>query len=159
MSSESNSVSIQAELDAAFGAYVSADQSPGLAYGIVTAEGLTHTAGFGRANDLGTVPNADTPFPIASMSKSFTAAAVLIARDRGLLSLDDPITKYVPDFRATGSREDPCDPPTIRMLLSMSGGLTEDNSWVDPQIGMSEVDLMDLVSKGLKYSHTPGDRK
>jgi CubicO group peptidase (beta-lactamase class C family) len=156
MSTESNAVSIQAELDAAFGAYVSADQSPGLTYGIVTAEGLTHSAGFGRANDARTVPNADTAFPIASMSKSFTAAAVLIARDRGLLSLDDPITKYVPDFRATGSREDPCDPPTIRMLLSMSGGLTEDNSWVDPQIGMSEADLMGLVAKGLKYSHTPG---
>ena len=54
MSTESNAVTIQAELDAAFGAYVIADQSPGLTYGIVTAEGLTHTAGFGRANDLGT---------------------------------------------------------------------------------------------------------
>ncbi|HWD97005.1 MAG TPA: serine hydrolase domain-containing protein [Acidimicrobiales bacterium] len=156
MSTENNAVSIEAELDAAFGAYVSADQSPGLAYGIVTAEGLTHSAGFGRANHLGTAPNADTPFPIASMSKSFIAAAVLIARDRGLLSLDDPITKFLPDFRANGAPEDPCDPPSIRMLLSMSGGLTEDNSWVDPQIGMSEAELMRLVAKGLKYSHTPG---
>ena len=156
MSASSKAISIEADLDAAFGAYVGADQSPGLAYGIVTAEGLTHTAGFGRANELGTVPDADTPFPIASMSKSFTAVAVLIARDRGLLSLDDPITKYLPDFRGTGAPEDPCDPPTVRMLLSMSGGLTEDNSWVDPQINMSEAELMGLVARGLKYSHTPG---
>jgi CubicO group peptidase (beta-lactamase class C family) len=156
MSASSKAISIEADLDAAFGAYVSADQSPGLAYGIVTADGLTHTAGFGRANEFGTVPDADTPFPIASISKSFTAVAVLIARDRGLLSLDDPITKYLPDFRGTGAPEDPCDPPTVRMLLSMSGGLTEDNSWVDPQINMSEAELMGLVARGLKYSHTPG---
>jgi CubicO group peptidase (beta-lactamase class C family) len=156
MSTESNAVSIRAELDAAFGAYVTADQAPGLAYGIVTADGLTHSSGFGRANNFRTIPDADTAFPIASMSKSFTAAAVLICRDRGLLSLDDPITKFLPDFRATGAPEDPADPPTIRMLLSMSGGLTEDNSWVDPQIGMSEAELMRLVAQGLKYSHTPG---
>jgi CubicO group peptidase (beta-lactamase class C family) len=156
MSTESSAVSIQAELDAAFGAYVSADQSPGLVYGIVSSKGLIHSTGFGRANESGVVPSADTPFPIASMTKSFVAAAILIARDRGLLSLDDPITNFVPDFRATGAPEDPCDPPTIRMLLSMSGGLTEDNSWVDPQIGMTEDELLRLVAKGLKYSHTPG---
>ena len=156
MSTESNIVTIRAELDAAFGAYVSSDQSPGLVYGITSAQGLVHSAGFGRANQSGAVPSADTPFPIASMTKSFVAVAVLIARDRGLLSLDDPITHYVPEFRATGAPEDPCDPPTIRMLLSMSGGLTEDNSWVDPQIGMTEDELLRLVAKGLKYSHTPG---
>lgn len=156
MSTESNAVSIQSELDAAFGAYVNADQCPGLVYGIVSARGLEHSAGFGQANQSGVTPNADTPFPIASMTKSFVATAILIARDRGLLSLDDPITNYVPDFRATGAPEDPCDPPTIRMLLSMSGGLTEDNSWVDPQIGMAEEELLRLVAKGLKYSHTPG---
>jgi CubicO group peptidase (beta-lactamase class C family) len=156
VSTESNAVAIQAELDATFSAYVSAGQSPGLIYGIVSADGLIHSAGFGKANDTGVVPNADTPFPIASMTKSFIAAAILIARDRGLLALDDPITKYLPDFRATGTPEDPCDPPTVRMLLSMSGGLTEDNSWVDPQIGMSHDELLRLVARGLKYSHTPG---
>ena len=156
VSTESNIVSIQAGLDATFNGYVAAGQAPGLAYGIVSAKGLVHSAGFGRANETGAVPTSDTSFPIASMSKSFTAAAVLIARDRGLLSLDDPITKYLPEFRATGAPEDPCDPPTILMLLSMSGGLTEDNSWVDPQIGMPEAELLRLVGVGLKYSHTPG---
>ncbi len=156
MSTESKAVSIFGQLDAEFSAYVNADQAPGLVYGIVSGEGLVHCAGFGRANESGVVPNADTPFPIASMTKSFVAAAVLIARDRGLLALDDPITNFVPDFRATGAPEDPCDPPTIRMLLSMSGGLTEDNSWVDPQIGMPEDELRRLIARGLKYSHTPG---
>ncbi|MGH7919546.1 MAG: serine hydrolase domain-containing protein [Candidatus Dormibacteraceae bacterium] len=156
MSIESNAVPIADELDAQLGAYVEAGQAPGLAYGIVSADGLQHAAAFGRADDAGTAPDADTRFPIASMSKSFTAAAVLIARDRGLLSLDDPITRFIPDFRATGAPESPCDPPTLRMLLSMSAGLTEDNAWVDPQIGMTEEELLRLVARGLKYTRTPG---
>jgi hypothetical protein len=42
------------------------------------------------------------------------------------------------------------------MLLSMSSGLTEDNSWVDPQIGMTEDELVARISAGMKYSHHPG---
>lgn len=156
MSTERSTIGPEARLDALFGGYVDAGQAPGLVYGMVTADGPGHSAGFGKANEAGTAPDADTPFPIASMSKSFTAAAVLIARDRGLLTLDDPITRFIPEFTATGAPEDPCDPPTIRMLLSMSGGLTEDNSWVDPQIDMTEAELLALVRRGLKYSHTPG---
>lgn len=156
MSSEASTVTIEDQLDATFAAYVAAGQAPGLAYGIVSADGLAHAAGFGVANPAGAVPGADTPFPIASMSKSFCAAAVLLARDRGLLSLDDPITAHVPEFRATGAPDGEVDPPTLRMLLSMSGGLTEDNAWVDPQIGMTEEQLLTLVGKGLRYSHTPG---
>lgn len=155
MSTERTAVSITAELDAAFGGHVAADQSLGLAYGLVGPDGLHHAAGFGRANDAGTVPDLDTVFPIASMSKSFTAATALLARDRGQLSLEAPITDYVPEFVATGASEE-CEPPTVRMLLSMSGGLTEDNGWVDPQLAMSEEQLLALVQKGLRYSHLPG---
>jgi len=90
------------------------------------------------------------------MSKSFVAAAALIAAERGLLSLDDPITRYFPEFTASGTAEDPCPPPTLGMLLSMSGGLTEDNSWVDPFIDAAEDVLLDQVSKGLRYSNLPG---
>lgn len=156
MSLEVSLVPIEDELDATFGAYVTVGHAPGLAYGIVSADGLARAGGFGVANPAGAVPTADTPFPIASMSKSFCAAATLIARDRGLLSLEDPITKYFPRFRATGAPDGEVPPPTLRMLLSMSGGLTEDNAWVDPQIGTSEEELLATVAKGLKYSHTPG---
>jgi CubicO group peptidase (beta-lactamase class C family) len=156
MSHETRRVSIEAELDASFEGYVRAGQAPGLAYGIVGPQGLVHAAGFGRANDSGATPDAGTPFPIASMSKSFVAATTLLLRDRGRLPLDDPITRYVPEFRADGAPDDPCEPPTLRMLLSMSGGLTEDNSWVDQQIGMADETLLGLVGAGLKYSSTPG---
>jgi CubicO group peptidase (beta-lactamase class C family) len=156
MSSEASRVPIEDELNAAFATYVAANHAPGLAYGIVSADGLVRSAGFGIANPTGAVPTADTPFPIASMSKSFCAAAVLIARDRGLLSLEDPITRYFPQFRAVGAPDGDVPPPTLRMLLSMSSGLTEDNAWVDPQIDMTEEELLAITARGLRYSHNPG---
>lgn len=156
MSDETIPVQIDAELDALFGQYTAADQSSGLVYGRISAGGLAHAAGFGVVSDDGLVPDADTVFPIASMTKSFTACAALIARDRGLLSFDDPITKYFPEFRASGTAEDPCDPPTLRMLFSMSGGLTEDNSWVDPFIDVPVEEILERVGRGLRYSRVPG---
>lgn len=156
MSNENTPVSIEAELDALFGQYTAAGQSRGLVYGQVSSAGLVHSCGFGVANEDGLVPDQNAVFPIASMSKSFVACAALIARDRGLLSLDDPITMYFPEFTAAGTVEDPCDPPTLGMLFSMSGGLTEDNSWVDPFIDLSVEEVLVHVKRGLRYSHLPG---
>jgi CubicO group peptidase (beta-lactamase class C family) len=156
MSEETIPVPIEKELDALFGQYVVAEQSRGLVYGLTTADGLTHAAGFGVADDAGLVPDADTVFPIASMSKSFVACAALIARDRGLLSLTDPITKHVPEFRVTGDGIGPDDVPTVEMLFSMTGGLTEDNSWVDPFIDLSTEVLLEQVGKGVRLSRLPG---
>jgi CubicO group peptidase (beta-lactamase class C family) len=156
MSNENIPVPVETELDALFGQYTAANQAPGLVYGLAGPEGLVHSAGFGVANDAGLMPDENTVFPIASMSKSFIACAALLARDRGALSLEDPITKWIPEFSATGTIEDPCQPPTVRMLFSMSGGLTEDNSWVDPFIDATEQDLLAQVSRGLRYSHVPG---
>ncbi|HET7174165.1 MAG TPA: serine hydrolase domain-containing protein, partial [Nocardioidaceae bacterium] len=138
MSDETIAVPIETELDALFGQYPAADQSRGLVYGLVGPEGLIHCAGFGVVDEDGSAPDEHTLFPIASMTKSFIAATALIARDRGLLSLEDPVTRFLPEYSASGSGEEPCDPPTLRMLLSMAGGLTEDNSWVDPFIDMPE---------------------
>lgn len=156
MSSETLRTPLAAELDAFFRQYTEADQAKGLVYGHATAEGLSHSRGFGVANDDGLEPDADTVFPIASMTKSFVACAALVARDRGLLSLDDPITAWFPDFAGAGATEDPCDPPTMRMLFSMSGGLTEDNSWIDPFIHMDETELLRQLKDGVRYSHSPG---
>lgn len=156
MSEETIPVPIEKELDALFGQYIVAEQSRGLVYGLTTADGLSHSAGFGAADDTGLVPDADTVFPIASMSKSFVACAALIARDQGFLSLADPITKYVPEFRVVGDGITPDDVPTVEMLFSMCGGLTEDNSWVDPFIDLPTEVLLEQVGKGVRLSRLPG---
>ncbi len=156
MSEETIPVPLETELDALFGQYTAAEQSRGLVYGLTTAEGLSHWAGFGVANDDGLVPDADTVFPIASMSKSFVACAALVARDQGLLSLDDPITAHVPEFVVNAEANGSEGPPTVGMLFSMSGGLTEDNSWVDPFIDLPTERLLAQIGKGVHLSRFPG---
>ncbi len=157
MTNESGPDTFDAEIDALFGQHVAAGQSRGLVYARTTGDGIAHSAAFGVANDDGLVPDLDTAFPIASITKSFVACAALIARDRGALSLNDPITDYIPEFSASGTVEDPCAPPTLGMLLSMSGGLTEDNAWVDPFIDATEEAVLAQVARGLRYSHLPGN--
>jgi CubicO group peptidase (beta-lactamase class C family) len=153
MSDEALRVPLEKELDALFGQHTTAGQSRALVYGITDQNGLVHTEGFGTYDDQGRAPDADTVFPIASMTKSFIACATLIARDRGALSLHDPITKHVPEFRLADDQQ---DVPTLEMLLGMCGGLTEDNSWVDPFINRPTDDLLAQVAKGVRLSHLPG---
>jgi len=146
-------VTLEKELDALFGQHTAAGQSRALVYGITDENGLVHTAGFGAFDEQNRVPDADVVFPIASMTKSFVACAALIARDRGALSLHDPITRYIPEFRPADGQQ---DIPTLEMLLGMCGGLTEDNSWVDPFIDRPTDDLLAEVATGVRFSHLPG---
>ncbi len=74
---------------------------PGIAYGIVAGGRLVHAGGFGQrraGRRAGEVPDAGTVFRIASMTKSFTAAAMLALRDEGALRLDDLAEDYVPEL-------------------------------------------------------------
>ena len=55
--------------------------------------------GYGMANYEFDVPNtAQTKFHLASISKTFTAAAIMQLEERGLLSVDDALTKFLPDY-------------------------------------------------------------
>jgi CubicO group peptidase (beta-lactamase class C family) len=76
---------------------------------------------------------ADSLFRIASMSKAFTALAILKLRDEGRLSLDATAETYVPEMR--GWRYPSADSPriTVRDLLSHTGGLVTDDPWGDRQ--------------------------
>ncbi len=66
--------------------------------------------------------NADTIYHWASNTKPFTGIAIMQLRDRGLLKLDDPVTKYVPEIRAVHNKFGSMDEITIRHLLTHSGG-------------------------------------
>jgi CubicO group peptidase (beta-lactamase class C family) len=72
---------------------------------------------YGKANE-GLPARPDLPYQIASNSKQFTAMAVLLLRDEGKLSLDDPVSKYIPGI-TEGNRI------TIRELLSHTSGLQD----------------------------------
>jgi CubicO group peptidase (beta-lactamase class C family) len=69
-----------------------------------------------------------TIFHWASITKTLTAIAIMQLRDRGRLSLDDKITRYVPELRQVHDRFGSVDEITIRMLLSHSAGF-QDPTW------------------------------
>ncbi|MCC6165451.1 MAG: beta-lactamase family protein [Acidobacteria bacterium] len=64
----------------------------------------------------------DTIFHWASITKTFTGVAIMQLRDRGLLSLDDPVVKYVPELRDVHNRFGDISQVTIRHLMSHTGG-------------------------------------
>ena len=66
--------------------------------------------------------DSNTIFHWASITKTFTAVAIMQLRDRGLLKLDDPIVKYVPELREVSDSFGPIEDVTIRHLLSHSAG-------------------------------------
>ena len=66
--------------------------------------------------------DANTIFHWASITKTFTGIAIMQLRDRGRLSLDDPIVKYVPELMAVDNPHGPMTAITIRQLMSHSAG-------------------------------------
>ncbi|MCU1529730.1 MAG: hypothetical protein JWP75_3493, partial [Frondihabitans sp.] len=96
-------------------------RAPSASYGVFDREGLVHTGSTGQV--AGKSPTADTIYRIASCTKSFTATALLALRDAGALTLDDPVTEFVPAFAAVRLPTADSPVPTLRMLLTMSAGL------------------------------------
>src|SRR2546425_7233713 len=72
---------------------------PGLALGIVHGDHIVHLRGFGVANPAGQPATPQTPFILGSLSKSFTAVAILQVIDAGTMELDAPVQRYLPWFR------------------------------------------------------------
>ncbi len=66
--------------------------------------------------------NAETIYHWASNTKPFTGIAIMQLRDRGLLKLDDPVTKYLPELRAVHNKFGSMDDITIRNLMTHSAG-------------------------------------
>jgi CubicO group peptidase (beta-lactamase class C family) len=92
------------------------------------------------------------------MTKSFTALAILKLRDDGKLSLEDPVTKWIPEFARTQLPTRDTPPLSVQQLLSHSGGFPEDNPWGDQQLGATEANLDEWLGKGIPFSTPPGSR-
>jgi CubicO group peptidase (beta-lactamase class C family) len=99
---------------------------PGLAVAVVDRDRTLWVEGFGRLDRDGSAAvNADTVFSVQSMSKLFTATAVMQAVASGRLDLDEPITTYLPRFTVHSAFEEhPERKITLRMLLSHTAGFT-----------------------------------
>jgi CubicO group peptidase (beta-lactamase class C family) len=146
-----------AEVDRLMRDYATQAHAPGAAWGIIVDGQLAHTGATGFRDVAAQAPvDADTVFRIASMTKSFTAMAILELRDEGKLSLDDPAERYVPEM--AGFRYPTSDAPkiTIRHLLSHAEGFPEDNPWGDRQLADTEDQLSAMLRGGIPFSNAPG---
>jgi CubicO group peptidase (beta-lactamase class C family) len=100
-------------------------QDPGLSIGVVYDQDLVWSKGYGFADLEKRKPaTSSTVYRLASLSKLFTATAIVQLRDAGKLELDDPVQKYLPWFRV---KQPPNSIPiTIRQLLTHTSGLARD---------------------------------
>jgi len=108
----------QARIDAAVSQSLAAYQVPSASIAIVRDGRVVLAKAYGKASERLPVARADLPYQIASVSKQFTAAALLLLEDEGKLDLDDPVSRYLPGISG-GERI------RVRQLLSHTSGLQD----------------------------------
>ncbi len=143
--------------DAESTAAATESHSPGAAWGVLADGELAHVTTIGVRDVAARAPvDEDTVFRIASMTKSFTAIAILKLRDEGKLSLDDPAERYVPEMAALRYPTSDAPKITVRHLLSHAEGFPEDNPWGDRQLADTDEQLSAMLAGGIPFSNAPG---
>ncbi len=146
-----------AEVDKLFAKWSSS--TPGCAVGVAVDGAPVLTKAYGMADLEHDVPNTpDTIFEAGSVSKQFTAAAVLLLVQDGKLSLDDPARKYIPELPDYGA------PLTIRHLLTHTSGLRDWGSvegiagWPRTTREYTHAHVLDIVSRQRALNFPSGTR-
>ena len=144
-----------AEVDAFLREAVGRWGVPGLAVGIAHRGKLVFSKGYGLANlETGTPVTPETVFNIFSVTKTFTAAAVMQLVERKRLKLKDSVSRYLPDFPRG-------DEITIRQLLSHTSGLNDYSGSLPNagRVGATPDELVALVANAnKKFAFEPGTR-
>jgi len=144
--------SVAAKVDPLFKTWTRPD-SPGCGVGVSRNGAVIFERGYGLANLERRVPiTSSTVFHLASITKSFTAMSVLLAAERGVLSLDDEVSKYVPDWSA---REHMV---TIRHLLTHTSGVRDAyvlQGWA-PNNGNTNDAFLKILARQRGLNFAPG---
>ena len=147
-------------LEQRFRELAASEHAPGLAFGVIHGGELVHwhtcgtrDASADAAGDARV--DADSVFRIASMSKSFTAMAILRLRDADAFHLDEPVARYVPELTELIYPTADCVPVRIRDLLTMSAGWPQDDPWADRQLYRDDASLGAIYAAGITFSNPP----
>lgn len=134
---------------------------PGAAVAIVE-DGITvHAVGYGD-DGRGNPVTADTPFWIGSNTKSITALAVMQLAEQGLVDLDAPVRRYLPDFRVADP--DASSTITVRHLLNQTSGISriagreavaaaKDQTMRDTVADLADLELNRPVGESFEYAN------
>jgi CubicO group peptidase (beta-lactamase class C family)/lysophospholipase L1-like esterase len=133
--------------------------TPGCAVGVSEDGRIVLERAYGMADLEHEVPNrADTIFEAGSVTKQFTAAAVLLLARDGKLSLDDPVRRYIPELPDYGT------PVTIRQMLHHTSGLRDWGSvaWIAGAPrgarAYTHAHVLDILARQEKLNFEPGTR-
>jgi CubicO group peptidase (beta-lactamase class C family) len=105
--------------------YITAREIAGAVTLVATPDAVVHLDATGNAILHGEPMRTGAIFWIASMSKPILATLLLMLQDEGLLSVDDPVEKYLPEFKALKTRDGKRARVTIRQLLTHTSGMGE----------------------------------
>src|SRR5437867_7656342 len=151
------SAAIDQTVDGVFAKYTST--TPGCSVGVAENGKRVLAKGYGIADLEHDVPiAADTIFEAGSVSKQFTAAAVLLLAREGKLSIDDPVKKYIPELPDYGS------PLLIRHMLNHTSGLRDWGSvtsiagWPRTTRVHTHAHVLEIVSRQKALNFAPGTR-
>ncbi len=129
---------------------------PGAAVGVVHGGKLVYAKGFGEADvETGAKIGPETIFHVASVSKQFTAYAIVLLAEQGKLSLDDDIRKHIPEVPDFGKTI------TIRHLLNHTSGLRDQwnllamAGWQLDDV-ITKQHVMNLVTRQKELNFEPG---
>ncbi|MFC6094487.1 serine hydrolase domain-containing protein [Saccharothrix lopnurensis] len=127
---------------------------PGAAVAVTRGDTVVQAAGYGHTPD-GEPISAHTPMAVASVSKSFTALAVVQLAERGRLRLDDPVRAHLPEFEMADPRAADI---TVRQLLDQTSGLsdTTHRSFTGP--GVRTLREAVAAMRGSTLAADPGTR-
>ena len=138
---------------------------PGIAVGIVCGSELAWFQGFGDTEiGNGTAPNEHSTFRVASNTKTFTATALMILQQSSMLSLDDPLLLYIPEFTSAAGIAGDLEDVTLRRMTAHYAGLTTEHpatDWDAPsfpamQTQLDRIDEVQMVippDSAWKYSN------
>ncbi len=149
---------LPAKVDAVFQKMAST-VSPGCALSVIKDGKIIYERGYGMADLDHNVPiTPATVFHVASMSKQFTAASILMLAQQGKLSLDDPARKYIPELPDFGT------PVTIRQLMHHTSGLRDQwdllglSGWRYSLDLITNDDVLYVVSHQKELNFPPGTK-
>ncbi|MCU1232428.1 MAG: beta-lactamase [Candidatus Solibacter sp.] len=133
--------------------------SPGCALTVMREGKVIYSRGYGMADLDHDIPiSAGSVFHVASISKQFTAASILMLAEDGKLSIDDDVHKYIPELPNFGAKI------TLRHLLTHTSGMRDQwamlgmNSWRLNLDLITDQDVLDILSKQKALNFPPGEQ-